>query len=83
MVSFALALMFWTWTWWILTRFGLLVLMMETLFNEWGNFALGADVTSWHFPPVAFVLLLLGALVLYGFRTSLGGRALFRDVLSE
>jgi len=82
-VEFGMALLFWFWAWFVLTRFGLLVMMIMVVFAGWGRFVLGADPTSWHFPPVLLVLALLTAIAVFGFFTSLGGRALFRDVLSD
>jgi hypothetical protein len=42
-------------------------MMMLIVFESWGGFALTSDVSSWHFPPVAVVLVLLAAVAVHGF----------------
>ena len=66
-----------------MTRFGLLVMMMNILFQAWSAYAVGADIGAWYFPRAGFLLVLLACLAIYGFFTSLGSQKLFRDVLSE
>jgi len=58
-------------------RFGLLVLVVEDYFAHFLNFALTTDSSAWYAGTSLFLLLVLAAIAVYGFRTALAGQPLF------
>jgi hypothetical protein len=67
-----------------LARFGLvtttvLIFVLTTL----GRFPLTANLSAWYASSALLVLLSVLALAIYGFRTTLAGRPLWRDELQE
>jgi hypothetical protein len=69
----------------LLIRFGLLVLVAAEVFNNiLGSFPLTTQMSSWYASLSLAGILLLAAMALYAFYTSLGGRPVFgRTVLEE
>ena len=66
----------------VLIRFGLLPVILASVFAVWQVVGLTLDPGSWFFGRALLVVLVLEALALYGFWISLGGRPLIRsDVL--
>jgi len=68
----------------LLVRFGLLALIASELFGEFlGNFPLTTDPSAWY-SSIGFAgILLMAAMVLYAFYTSLGGRPMFGSATLE
>jgi hypothetical protein len=69
---------------WVLYRYGLLAFVSATFFLHLNIFyPITSEFSAWYagdFVPALFISL---ALAVYGFRTSLGGRSLFRGGLWE
>jgi hypothetical protein len=67
----------------LLVRLGLLAAIAGALFPALNLYSapLAADLTAWNAPAGLVPILLLAALAVYGFHTSLGGRPLLKDVL--
>lgn len=65
-------------------RFGLVSIFVSTLITDaLGGFPLTADPSAWHAYASFLVIGFCLALALYGFKTSLGKRPVFRDLLGE
>jgi serine/threonine-protein kinase len=67
----------------VLTRLGLLALLVLVLFSDWPNIPLTTDPSSWFFPSSIVTMLLFAAVGVYGFVVSLGGQRLFKDQLLD
>ena|GEM_PF-1170181 len=62
---------------WVLMRFGLVALAFVYLTGLLFNSPITLDVSAWYSDYGFAVLAIFGAIVLYAFRTSLGGRPIF------
>jgi hypothetical protein len=67
----------------VLTRLGLLAMLVVVLFSDWPNIPLTTDPSSWFFPSSAVTMLVFAAVGVYGFVVSLGGQRLIKDPLAE
>jgi hypothetical protein len=67
----------------VLTRLGLLSMLVVVLFTDWPNIPLTTDPSSWFFPSSVVTMLAFAAVGVYGFVVSLGGQRLFKDQLLE
>jgi serine/threonine-protein kinase len=66
----------------VLMRFGLLALATGLcVYNLLGHFPITPDLGAWYSNAGLFALGIIAALAVYGFRTALGGRPLFKDEL--
>jgi hypothetical protein len=63
----------------ILTRFGVLALIVTILFWTWELVPLTTDVNSWYFVSSAITIALFAAVAVYAFVVSLGGRIRLMD----
>ena len=63
----------------LLTRFGILAFLVAIMFSYWQVIPLTMDPSSWFFPASVATMLLFAGIAIYGFVTSLGGQALFKD----
>ena len=67
----------------VFLRFGLLALVFANLFGHCLQFPLTTDSSAWYAGTSLFVLLLLAALAVYGFRIALAGRPMFSGARLE
>jgi len=67
----------------VLTRFGLLALLVVVLFADWPNIPLTTDPSSWFFPSSVATMVAFAAVDVYGFVVSLGGQRLFKEDLLD
>jgi hypothetical protein len=68
----------------VLTRFGLLALIWTLFFDHlWVFFPVTTEFSAWYAAGFIVELVMLSALALYGFRTSLAGQPLFRGKFLE
>jgi serine/threonine-protein kinase len=67
----------------VLTRLGLLALLVLVLFSDWPNIPLTTDPSSWFFPSSVVTMLMFATVGVYGFVVSLGGQRLFKDQLLD
>jgi serine/threonine-protein kinase len=67
----------------VFLRFGLLALVFATFFNHFLEFPLTTDSSSWYAGTSLFLLLVLAALAVYGFRIALAGRPMFSGMRLE
>jgi hypothetical protein len=67
----------------VLTRLGLLPMLVVVLFTDWPNIPLTTDPSSWFFPASVVTMLAFAAVGVYGFVVSLGGQRLFKDRLLD
>jgi len=67
----------------VLTRLGLLALLVVVLFTDWPNIPLTTDPSSWFFPSSVATMVAFAAVGLYGFVVSLGGQRLFKEDLLD
>jgi serine/threonine-protein kinase len=67
----------------VLTRLGLLSMLVVVLFTDWPNIPLTTDPSSWFFPSSVVTMLAFAAVGVSGFVVSLGGQRLFKDQLLE
>jgi eukaryotic-like serine/threonine-protein kinase len=58
-------------------RFGLLVLFVEDYFAHFLQFALTTDSSAWYAGTSLFLLIVLAAITVFGFRTATAGQPLF------
>jgi len=58
-------------------RFGLLVLFVEDYFSHFLQFSLTTDSSAWYAGTSLFLLIVLAAIAVYGFRTATAGQPLF------
>jgi hypothetical protein len=65
----------------ILTRLGLLALMVAIPFSSWPEIGLTADPSSWFFAGSAATIAAFAAIAIYGFAVSLGGHKLIKDAI--
>ena len=66
----------------VLTRFGLLCLIVVNVFGQiLGSLPISLDVSSWYSLGSWLVLFVVVAVVLYAAKLALGGRALFPEAL--
>ena len=65
----------------LLTRFGLLALLVAMAFSSWSQLPLTADPSSWIFPGSAWTMAFFAAVAIYGFVVSLGGQKLFKNAI--
>jgi serine/threonine-protein kinase len=65
----------------LLTRSGLLALVVAIGFSSWQAVAISADPASWMFPGSAWTMALFAAVAIYGFVVSLGGQRVFRNAI--
>ena len=63
----------------VLTRLGLLALLVVVLFSDWPNIPLTTDSSSWFFPSSVVTMVVFAAIGVYGFVVSLGGQRLLKD----
>jgi serine/threonine-protein kinase len=83
-VVLVLSLIFWALAVFLLIRFGLLALVVQGLFaNLLENFPLTMQGSAWYAGISLAAILLMAAMALYGFYTSLGGRPLFGGAALE
>jgi hypothetical protein len=61
----------------VFLRFGLLALVFANYFGHCLEFPLTADSSAWYAGTSLFVLLVLAAIAIYGFRIALAGRPMF------
>jgi len=66
-----------------LLRFGLLALVFSFLFNHFLELPLTTDSSAWYAGTSLFLLLVLAALAVYGFRIALAGRPIFSGIRLE
>ena len=67
----------------VLTRLGLLAMLVVVLFTDWPNFPFTTDPSSWFFPSSVVTMLVYASVGVYGFVVSLGGQRLFKDPLAD
>ena len=67
----------------LLTRFGILALVVGILFSQWAYLPITMDPAAWYFPWSVVTMLAFAAVAIYGFFVSLGGQRLLRDPLGE
>ena len=67
----------------VLTRLGLLAMLVVVLFSDWPNIPLTTDPSSWFFPSSVVTMVAFAAIGVYGFVVSLGGQRLFKDPLVD
>jgi len=63
----------------VLTRLGLLAMLVVVLFSNWPNIPLTTDPSSWFFPSSVVTMVVFAAVGVYGFVVSLGGQRLMTD----
>jgi serine/threonine-protein kinase len=76
-IEFAVGLIIATATIWVFLRFGLLALVVCNFFNHFLTFPLTLDSSAWYAGTSLFLLLVLVALAVFGFRTATAGQPLF------
>jgi hypothetical protein len=67
----------------VFLRFGLLALVFGNFFGHFLEFPLTADSSAWYAGTSLFLLLVLAALAVYGFRIALAGQPLFSASLDD
>jgi serine/threonine-protein kinase len=67
----------------VLTRLGLLALLVLVLFSDWPQIPLTTDSSSWFFPSSVVTMVVFAAIGVYGFVVSLGGQRLLKDPLVD
>jgi hypothetical protein len=67
----------------IVVRFGLLAATTAFLCSLPEDNPGAADLTAWQAMPMLTVFVVIAAIALFGFHTSLAGRPLFKDELLE
>ncbi len=67
----------------VFLRFGLLAWVFANYFGHCLQFPLTTDSSAWYAGTSLFLLLVLAALAVYGFRIALGGRPLFSGIRLE
>jgi serine/threonine-protein kinase len=67
----------------VLTRLGLLPMLIIVLFTDWPGIPLTTDPSSWFFPSSVVSMMAFAAIGVYGFVVSLGGQRLFKDQLLD
>jgi hypothetical protein len=67
----------------VLFRFGLLAWVFAGFFRSLLEFPLTTDSSAWYAGTSLFVLLVLAALAIYGFRIALAGRPMLSGVRLE
>jgi len=67
----------------VFLRFGLLAWVFANYFGHCLQFPLTTDSSAWYAGTSLFVLLVLAALAIYGFRIALVGRPLFSGMRLE
>ncbi len=67
----------------VFLRFGLLALVFANYFGHCLQFPLTTDSSAWYAGTSLFVLLVLAALAVYGFRIALAGRPMFSGMRLE
>jgi Protein kinase domain len=67
----------------VLTRLGLLAMVVLVLFTDWPNVPLTTDPSSWFFPSSVVTMLVYASVGVYGFVVSLGGQRVFKDPLAD
>jgi serine/threonine-protein kinase len=67
----------------VLTRLGLLAMLVVVLFGDWPNIPLTTDPSSWFFASSVVTMVVFAAVGVYGFVVSLGGQRLFKDQLLD
>ena len=67
----------------VLTRLGLLAMLVVVLFTDWPYFPFTTDPSSWFFPSSVVTMLVYASVGVYGFVVSLGGQRLFKDPLAD
>ena len=63
----------------VLTRLGVLALVVAIGFSTWAHVPLTTDANSWFFASSVLTMALYAAVAIYGFVVSLGGRLAFTD----
>jgi hypothetical protein len=67
----------------VITRLGLLAMVVAVLFSDWPNIPLTTDSSSWFFPSSVVTMVVFAAIGVYGFVVSLGGQRLLKDPLVD
>jgi len=67
----------------VLTRLGLLAMLLAVLFADWPLIPLTMDSSSWFFPYSVVTMVVFAAIGVYGFVVSLGGQRLLKDPLAD
>jgi serine/threonine-protein kinase len=67
----------------VLTRLGLLAMLVVVLFSDWPNIPLTMNPSSWFFPSSVATMVAFAAVGVYGFVVSLGGQRLFKEDLLD
>jgi serine/threonine-protein kinase len=67
----------------VLTRLGLLAMLVVVLFSDWPNIPLTTDPSSWFFASSVVSMVVFAAVGVYGFVVSLGGQRLFKEQLLD
>jgi serine/threonine-protein kinase len=67
----------------VVTRLGLLAMLVVVLFSNWPNIPLTTDPSSWFFPSSVVTMAVFAAVGVYGFVVSLGGQQLLKDPLVD
>jgi serine/threonine-protein kinase len=67
----------------VFLRFGLLALVFGNFFGHFLEFPLTTDSSAWYAGTSLFLLLVLAALAVYGFRIALAGRPMFSGMRLE
>ncbi len=63
----------------LLTRVGLLALIVSVTFSSWRLMSLTPDIHAWFFPQSVATVLFFGAVACYAFGVSLGAQSLFKE----
>ena len=67
----------------VFLRFGFLALVIGNFFGHFLEFTLTTDSSAWYAGTSLFLLLVLAALAVYGFRIALAGRSIFSGMQLE
>jgi serine/threonine-protein kinase len=67
----------------VITRLGLLAMLVVVLFSDWPNIPLTMDPSSWFFPSSVVTMVVFAAVGVYGFVISLGGQRLLKEDLLD
>jgi hypothetical protein len=67
----------------VFLRFGFLALVIGNFFGHFLEFTLTTDSSAWYAGTSLFLLLVLAALAVYGFRIALAGRPMFSGMQLE
>lgn len=67
----------------ILSRLGLVALVVCIVFSSWPFFYLTTDASSWYFPSSVATMMVFAAAAMYAFRVSLGGQKVFTDAILD